>query len=53
MNAINKAGDFTNEIERELNEIRATAGEAQNGLRVLHDLEMGWVAGGGTDQPLW
>jgi hypothetical protein len=40
MNQINAA--FTQEIARELDEIRRLAAEP----RVLQDLELGWVSGG-------
>jgi hypothetical protein len=46
MNQINKTGDFTNEIERELNEIRTAASDAQQGLRTLREMELGWISGG-------
>ena len=53
MNQIKLAGEFSNEIARELDEIRAVAAAAQTELRTLRDLEMGWVAGGGDATPLW
>ncbi len=53
MNEIKAAGQFANEINRELEEIRAVAADSQGGLRTLRDLEMGWVAGGSDDQPVW
>ena len=54
MNQTKLAGEFTNEIARELDEIRAVAaGAEQEALRTLRDLEMGWVAGGGDASPLW
>ena len=50
MNQIIK-NDFNNEIEREIDEMRAVARQAQGDLRVLRDLELGWV-GGGDGQPV-
>ena len=45
--------EFTNDVAREIAEIRAAAAVAEPEIRTLHDLEMGWVAGGGDDQPVW
>ncbi len=53
MNQIKRAGEFSNEIAQELDEIRAVAAGAEQELRTLRDLEMGWVAGGGDSIPLW
>ncbi len=53
MNQIKLAGDISSEVARELDEIRAVAAGAENELRTLRDLEMGWVAGGGDGVPLW
>ena len=53
MNQTKLAGEFTNEIARELDQIRAVAAGAEQELRTLRDLEMGWVAGGGDATPLW
>lgn len=50
MNQIIK-NDFNNEITRELDEVRAAAIQARDGLRTLRDIEMGWV-GGGDAQPI-
>ena len=52
MNQIKAAGQFTNEIAREIAEIRDAAAAAQPELRTLRDMEMGWVAGG-DGQPVW
>ena len=52
MNQIKAAGQFTNEIAREIAEIRDAAAAAQPELRTLRDMEMGWVAGG-DGQPNW
>lgn len=46
------AGEFTNEVARELAEIRGVADEAQSGIRTLRDAEMAWV-GGGDGEPVW
>jgi len=53
MNQIKLAGLFSDEAARELEAIRAIAGARQGELRTLHDLEMGWVAGGADDTPVW
>jgi hypothetical protein len=53
MDQIKRAGDFSSEIGRELEEIQAVAAGAEQGLRTLRDLEMGWVAGGGDGMPVW
>lgn len=53
MNQIKPAGEFSNEIAHELDEIRAVAATAEHELRTLRDLEMGWVAGGGDGVPVW
>ena len=53
MNQIKLAGEFTNEIAQELDEIRAVAAGTEPELRTLRDLEMGWVAGGGDGAPVW
>lgn len=46
------AGEFTNEVAREIAEIRTAAEEAQSGIRTLRDMEMAWV-GGGDDVVIW
>ena len=46
MNQIKLAGDFSSDVAREIDEIRAAAAAADTELRTLRDLEMGWVAGG-------
>jgi len=48
-----KPVEFPNELALEISEIRAVAGAAEPELRTLRDLEMGWVAGGGDDVPVW
>jgi len=53
MNQIKSAGEFSNDVAREIAEIRAVAAAAEPEIRTLRDLEMGWVAGGGDDQPVW
>jgi len=35
-----------------MNELRNSAAQGETQLRALHDLEMGWVAGG-DGQPVW
>lgn len=52
MNEIKLAGDFSNDVAREIDELRAAANAASTELRTLQDLEMGWVAGG-DGQPVW
>jgi hypothetical protein len=42
--------ELPNDITRELDAMRTAA--AQGGLRVLQDLELGWVAGG-DPAPSW
>jgi len=52
MKEIKLAGAPTNDIAREIDELRSAAAGADKELRTLKDLEMGWVAGGdGT--PVW
>lgn len=46
MNQISKAAAFTNDIQREIDELRRLAAEPHGGVRVLQELELGWVAGG-------
>jgi hypothetical protein len=48
-----KAVEFPNDLARDIAEIRAVAATAEPELRTLRDLEMGWVAGGGDDIPVW
>ncbi|HUI98593.1 MAG TPA: hypothetical protein VLY46_00075 [Usitatibacter sp.] len=44
-------GEFTNEVARDIADLRKAAAAAEQELRTLCDLEMGWVAGG--DGPVW
>jgi hypothetical protein len=44
MKQINTTNAFTNDIARELQEIRRLA--AESAVRTLHELELGWVSGG-------
>jgi hypothetical protein len=37
---------FANDITNEIEALRAAAANAQGGLRVLQEMELGWVAGG-------
>lgn len=53
MNQIKLAVDFSNEVAREIEDLRSAAKAADSELRTLRDLEMGWVAGGGDGQPVW
>lgn len=53
MKQIKSAGVFSSEVANEINEIRATAAAAAPEIRTLRELEMGWVAGGGDDTPVW
>jgi len=48
MNEIKSAGDFNQQAEGRIEELRnaAAAAAATDGLRVLRDMEMGWIAGG-------
>ena len=48
-----KTVEFPSDLAREIAEIRAVAATAEPELRTLRDLEMGWVAGGGDDIPVW
>jgi hypothetical protein len=52
MNQIKLAGLFSDEA-REIEAIRAIAGAQGDELRTLRDIEMGWVAGGADDTPVW
>jgi hypothetical protein len=52
MNQIKLAGELSNEIAREIDEIRAAATGAETELRTLREIEMGWVAGG-DGLPVW
>ena len=53
MKQVKQAGEFSNELAREIADIRAAAAAAEPELRTLRDLEMGWVAGGGDGVPVW
>ncbi len=44
MKAINTIGGFTNDIAREIEEIRRLA--AESAVRPLQDMELSWVSGG-------
>ena len=44
MNQIKTTGAFTNDIARELDEIRRLA--AESAVRTLQEFELGWVGGG-------
>lgn len=46
------AGEFTNEVARDLADVRNAAAAAEPELRTLRDMEMGWVAGG-DGAPVW
>jgi len=52
MNQIKSAGDFTNQLARDIADLRKAAITAESELRTLKDIEMGWV-GGGDGQPVW
>ncbi len=46
------AGEFTNEVARDIADLRKAGAAAEPELRTLREMEMGWVAGGdGT--PVW
>ncbi len=45
--------EFSPEIANEIDELRAAAGEADKGMRVLREMEMGWVAGGSDPIIIW
>jgi len=53
MSQIKRTSDSSSDAAPELDEIRAIAAAAEPQLRTLRDLEMGWVAGGGDDTPVW
>jgi hypothetical protein len=50
MNQNKRAGQ--RDLAHEITEIRAAADAADADLRILHDVEMGWVAGG-DGEPVW
>jgi hypothetical protein len=52
MKEINLSANFTNDVARDLEDVRETAERGEGALRVLRDVEMGWV-GGGDGLPLW
>jgi hypothetical protein len=37
---------ITNDIALELSRLRATAAAPQGGLRILDEMELGWISGG-------
>ena len=39
-------GAFTNDVARDIADLRKAASGAEGDLRTLRELEMGWVAGG-------
>jgi hypothetical protein len=45
-----RAGEM--DMAQELTELRGAADAADAGLRILRDVEMGWVAGG-DGEPVW
>jgi len=45
-------GAFTNELARDIADLRKAASAAQGELRTLREMEMGWVAGG-DGGPVW
>lgn len=50
MNEIKFAGDFNQQrLEAEIEELRSATARAADGLRVLRDIEMGWIAGGDSN----
>ena len=44
--------EFTNEVARDIADVRKAAASAEPELRTLRDIEMGWVAGG-DNGPVW
>jgi hypothetical protein len=50
MNQNKRAGQM--DLAREITEIHGAADAADADLRILRDLEMGWVAGG-DGEPVW
>ena len=48
MKEIKFAGDFNQQLEGRVDELRnaAAAAASSDGLRVLRDIEMGWIGGG-------
>jgi hypothetical protein len=53
MNEIRFAGDSNQQVEPEIEELRNAAVHATDGLRVLREIEMGWIAGGGDANTTW
>ena len=53
MNEIKFAGDFNQQADIEIEELRNAAARATDSLRVLRDIEMGWIAGGGDANTAW
>jgi hypothetical protein len=52
MNEIKLAAEFANDAARDLQDVREAAQRGEGALRVLRDVEMGWV-GGGDGLPDW
>ncbi|HXZ50008.1 MAG TPA: hypothetical protein VEG27_13375 [Usitatibacter sp.] len=52
MNQTRTAQELSNDFAREIEDIRTAAATADSQLRILRDLELGWVAGG-DGQPVW
>ncbi len=52
MNEIKPVGRISNDVARDIEEIRGAAAAAEPQLRTLREMEMGWVAGG-DGQPVW
>jgi len=45
-------GAFTNDVARDIADLRKAASAADSELRTLREMEMGWVAGG-DGGPVW
>lgn len=45
--------EFSTEVANEIEQLRNAAGAADKDLRVLRELEMGWVAGGSDPVIVW
>jgi hypothetical protein len=52
MKEMNLSANFTNDVAHDLEDVRESAERAESSLRVLRDVEMGWV-GGGDGAPIW
>jgi hypothetical protein len=52
MNQIKSSAEISLDLARDIADVRRTAHAAQDELRTLKDVELGWI-GGGDGEPVW